>query len=79
MLESKEKGYTLSREEYLNGIISIAAPISNPHTNEGIGAVSFDFSIIEYDLKTVIERFSPVITDLARTISSTLPIEYETL
>lgn len=79
LLESKARGYSLTREEYLNGLISIAAPIINPYTRRGIGAVSFDFSVIEHDLDAIVKRFASVITELAKEISSTLPIEYESL
>lgn len=77
LLETKSRGYSLAREEYLHGLISIAAPIINPHNRKGIGAVSFDFPVIEHDLTTLIERFSSVIMNLAREISSTLPLEYD--
>ena len=46
LLKAKRQGYDLNMEEYLPGLIAIAAPLINPHNLQGIGAVSFDFSIL---------------------------------
>ena len=77
ILVAKENGYSISREEYLPGLISIAAPIINPHTRKGIGSVSFDFSKFEHSLPTITERFSSVVRTLAQEICSILPAEYD--
>lgn len=73
LLKAKREGYTLNVEEYLPGLIAIAAPLINPHNLRGIGAVSFDFSILQRDAAEVEEHYAQMIIDLAAEISTTIP------
>lgn len=75
LLQARTRGYTMTVEEYLPGLIAIAAPLINPHTAQGVGAVSFDFSVLQRSAKEVETQYSPLIIELADRISSTIPVE----
>jgi len=75
LLLAKARRYAMTVEEYLPGLIAIAAPLVNPHTGRGVGAVSFDFSILQRSADDIEAQFAPLIVDLAAKISSTLPAE----
>jgi len=76
LLKSRQKGYAMNVEEYLPGLIAIAAPLINPHTSKGMGAVSFDFSVLQRDAIEVEEQFGDMIIDLAGRISAVIPVEW---
>jgi DNA-binding IclR family transcriptional regulator len=67
-----ERGYSLNNEEYVVGLICIGAPFLD---SEGavLGAVSFDFSTVQYSLKEAEKRFAAKVVDLARNIRPMLP------
>jgi DNA-binding IclR family transcriptional regulator len=46
---TKERGYAMADEEYLPGVLAIAAPLYDPITGLGVGAVSFDFSVLQHN------------------------------
>jgi IclR family pca regulon transcriptional regulator len=70
--KSKERGYALNNEEWVPGLIAIAAPLINLHTNEVKGAVCFDFSTIQHSIKQVEKKYSRIIIKLASDISQLL-------
>jgi IclR family pca regulon transcriptional regulator len=70
--KSKERGYALNNEEWVRGLIAIAAPLINLHTNEVKGAVCFDFSTIQHSIKQVEKKYASVIIQLAGDISQLL-------
>ena len=70
--KSKERGYALNNEEWVPGLIAIAAPLINLHTNEVKGAVCFDFSTIQHSIKQVEKKYAGVIIKLASDISELL-------
>jgi DNA-binding IclR family transcriptional regulator len=74
LLNAKKNHYALAVEEYLPGLIAIAAPLINPHTLKSIGAVSFDFSVLQRDPSAVVEQYSQIIIDLAAKISTVVPV-----
>lgn len=71
--KTKKRGYSFNNEEYLRGLISIGAPLINMETNRAIGAISFDFSTIQYSLKTIESKYSKAIVKLAKQISEMIP------
>ncbi|MGD9210086.1 MAG: IclR family transcriptional regulator [Desulfobacteraceae bacterium] len=75
LLLAKARGYAMVIEEYLPGLIAIAAPLVNPHTLHGIGAVSFDFSVLQRNPDEVEAQYAAIITELAARISATIPLE----
>jgi IclR family pca regulon transcriptional regulator len=70
--KSRERGYALNNEEWVPGLIAIAAPLINLHTNEVKGAVCFDFSTIQHSIKQVEKKYATVISKLASDISQLL-------
>lgn len=75
LLLAKSKGYAVTVEEFLPGLIAIASPLINPHTSRGIGAVSFDFSVLQRNAEEVQQQYGSLIIDLAARISATIPVE----
>lgn len=75
LLQAKARKYAMTVEEFLPGLIAIAAPLINPHTSKGIGAVSFDFSVLQRNPEEVEAQYASLIIDLAARISATIPIE----
>jgi DNA-binding IclR family transcriptional regulator len=75
LLNAKKMRYVMAVEEYLPGLIAIGAPLINPHTNKSIGAVSFDFSVLQKDAAEIEEQYSEMIIDLADRISAIIPLD----
>ncbi len=69
---TSERGYALNNEEWVPGLIAIAAPLINLHTDEVKGAVCFDFSTIQHSIKKVEKKYAGVIVQLASDISQLL-------
>ena len=72
--KAKERGYALNNEEWLRGLIAIGAPILDLETNKVVGAVSFDFSTLQFSLKTMEEKYAKLILKLARDISQAVTV-----
>ncbi len=70
--KTRNRGYAMSVEEYLPGLITIGAPLISPVTDEGIGAVSFDFSILQNSAEEIEENFADLIIDTAAALSERL-------
>lgn len=77
LMNAKRLGYAMNIEEYLPGLIAIAAPLVNPLNHQGIGAVSFDFSVLQRDAAEIEELYTQMIVDLAARISTTIPLDGE--
>ena len=75
LLNARKLKYALAVEEYLPGLIAIAAPLINPHTSRSIGAVSFDFSIHQRDPSDVAKHYAQIVIDLAAKISQAIPLD----
>ena len=71
--KTRAHGYALSNEEYLEGLISIAAPLYDPIGGQAVGAVSFDFSVIQQTLREVEKAYAALITKTAVSLSALLP------
>ena len=50
---TRNRGYSINNEEYVEGLICIGAPLMNYRDKTVVGAVSLDFSISEYSLDTI--------------------------
>ena len=70
--KASERGYALNNEEWVPGLIAIAAPLINLHTNEVRGAVCFDFSTIQHSIKEIEKKYAIVVIQLAGDISQML-------
>ncbi len=75
LVDVKRRGYAMNIEEYLPGLIAIAAPLISPLNHQGIGAVSFDFSVLQQDSAEIEELYAQMIVDLAAKISTTIPLD----
>ena len=73
MRETKKRGYAMSDQEYLSGLISIAAPIYDSVGEKGVGAVSFDFSVLEHDAEAIRAKYGDMIRETARSLTELLP------
>jgi DNA-binding IclR family transcriptional regulator len=69
---TRKRGYAMSVEEYLVGLITIGAPLISPHSGEGIGAVSFDFSILQNSADEIEENYAVLIKKMAAALSKRL-------
>ena len=70
---ARERGWALNNEEYVLGLISLAAPLVN---SEGavLGAVSIDVATAQYSVEQAQERFVRPLLALAKQIRPMLPI-----
>lgn len=77
--KAKVRQYVLCDEEYLPGLIAIGAPLFDPISGEGIGGVSFDFSVFQHSIQEVETTYAELIKETARTLSVFLPPENRNL
>ena len=68
----KKLQFATTEEEYLPGLLAIAAPLYNPISGEGIGAVSFDFSVMQHSMPEIIRKYSELIKDTGLSLSKLL-------
>jgi DNA-binding IclR family transcriptional regulator len=71
--KAKARQYAMSEEEYLPGLITISAPLFDPLSGKGVGAVCFDFSVLQHSADDVELKYGDMIRDTARMISEILP------
>ncbi len=71
--KTKERQYSMSEEEYLPGLIAIAAPLFDPVNGKGVGAVSFDFSVLQHNAKDIKAKYGDMIKKTANSLSGLLP------
>ncbi len=70
---ARAKHYAMCREEYLSGLVSIAAPLFDPISGSGVGAVSFDFSVLRTSADEIEATYADMIKQTAATLSALLP------
>jgi DNA-binding IclR family transcriptional regulator len=71
--KTKERQYSMSEEEYLPGLIAIGAPLFDPVNRKGVGAVSFDFSVLQHNAKDIKAKYGGMIRETAKSLSEILP------
>jgi DNA-binding IclR family transcriptional regulator len=71
--KAKARHYAMSEEEYLPGLITISAPLFDPITKKGVGAVCFDFSVLQHSADDVRAKYADMIRETAGTLSAILP------
>jgi len=69
----RKRGFSMSEEEYLPSLIAIGAPLIDPVSGEGVGAVSFDFSVLQHHADEVSSKYGQLIVETAKTLSELLP------
>jgi DNA-binding IclR family transcriptional regulator len=72
--KTKQRGYSRANEEFLAGLITIGAPLINLETNYAVGAVSFDFSTIQFNLKEVERNYAEILKELAHSLSKVITV-----
>ncbi|MCG8337331.1 MAG: IclR family transcriptional regulator [Proteobacteria bacterium] len=68
-----KKGYATGDEEFIPGLISIAAPIVDLHKSQVHGAISFDSSTSRHTMKKFEQKYSDTLVSTAKEISALLP------
>ncbi len=71
--QAKARQFAMSEEEYLTGLLTISAPMFDPLTGMGVGAVCFDFSVLQHNADDVKAKYADMIRETARTLSELLP------
>ena len=71
--KTKARQYAMSAEEYLTGLVAIGAPLYDPISGKGTGAISFDFSVLQHDAADIKAQYGDMIVDTARLLSDLLP------
>jgi DNA-binding IclR family transcriptional regulator len=71
--KAKTCGYAVANEEYLPGLLAIGAPLYDSVSGRGVGAVSFDFSVLQHSARDIEAKFGDMVQALARTLSDILP------
>ena len=71
--KTKVRQYAMSEEEYLPGLIAIGAPLFDPVNGKGVGAVSFDFSVLQNNAKDIKAKYGGMIKETAKSLSEILP------
>lgn len=66
---AKKQQFALTQEEYLPGLLAIAAPVYDPVSGAGVGAVSFDFSIMQHTGSEIEEKYSKLVKETAARLS----------
>ena len=72
---TRERGFSMCAEELLPGLLAIGAPLCDPVSGKGVGAVSFDFSVLQQNAAEIVTRYAEMIREAARTLSALLPPE----
>jgi DNA-binding IclR family transcriptional regulator len=71
--KTKVRQYALTEEEYLPGLVAIGAPLYDPISGKGVGAVSFDFSVLQISAGEIQAKYGGLIKETAKAISELLP------
>ena len=70
--KTRKRGYAMCVEEYIAGLITIGAPLISPFSGEGIGAVSFDFSVLQTSADEIEEKYADLLKKTAAALSERL-------
>ena len=71
--KTKARQYAMSEEEYLPGLVAIGAPLYDPIRGKSVGAVSFDFSVLQHSAEDIEAKYGGLIKKTAKTLSELLP------
>jgi len=69
----REQRYAMAVEEYLPGLIAIGAPLLEPGNGMCVGAVSFDFSVIQHSAEDIRRKYAGKVIEIAESLSELLP------
>ena len=71
--KTKARQYAIAEEEYLPGLVAIGAPLYDPISGKAVGAVSFDFSVLQHSPKYIEATYGDMIRETATSLSDLLP------
>jgi DNA-binding IclR family transcriptional regulator len=72
---TRARQFSMCTEEYLPGLLAIGAPLYDPVSGEGVGAISFDFSVLQQNASEIMAKYGDMIRETARTLSQLIPEE----
>jgi DNA-binding IclR family transcriptional regulator len=72
---TRARQFSMCTEEYLPGLLAIGAPLYDPVSGEGVGAISFDFSVLQQNASEIMAKYGDMIRETAKTLSQLLPEE----
>jgi len=70
----KARGYSLNREVFLPGLISIGAPVFNRHSGKVVGGVSFDSSTARFTMDAFEQQYATLLVELAKQLSAAISV-----
>lgn len=70
LIATRIRGYSINREVFLPGLISIGAPVFNVQTMQVVGGVSFDSSTSRHSMASFEATYSTILIELAKKISA---------
>jgi DNA-binding IclR family transcriptional regulator len=77
LMTVKRCGYAMAVEEFLPGLIAIGAALADPLSGDAVGAVSFDFSVIQHAAEDIRAKYAAMIVKTAEALSDLLPPDKE--
>ncbi len=69
----RKRGYAINNEEYIRGLIAIAAPILNLNTQRAMGSVTFTSTTLKHSMAEFEAKYSAVLCALAQRLSGMIP------
>lgn len=75
LIDTRTRGYSVNREVFLPGMISIGAPIFNLRSMKVVGGVSFDSSTARHTMESFEQTYSTALVELSKTISAAISTE----
>ncbi|OGR15794.1 MAG: hypothetical protein A2X81_15780 [Desulfobacterales bacterium GWB2_56_26] len=70
----RARGYSLNREVFLPGLISIGAPVFNRHSGRVVGGVSFDSSTARFTMDAFEQQYATLLVELAKQLSAAISV-----
>ena len=70
---TRARRYAMSDEEYLPGLLAIGSPLFDPISGNGVGAVSFNFSVLQHTADDIEATYAGLIRETAGCLSELLP------
>jgi len=70
---TRKRGFAMQVEEYLPGVLAIAAPLYDPINATSVGAVSFDFSVLQHTAESIMAQYGDMVRETAAQLSQLLP------
>ena len=72
--ETRTRGYSLNKENFLPGLISIGAPVFNLHSGTVVGGVSFDSSTALFTMDAFEQQYATLLVELSKKISAAISV-----